>query len=230
MEINQFDTLTRSLTVAGSRRRVLALAFGGLISLGLARSDDVAAGGKCKPKCPECRKCKKGKNGKAGKCTGKKPNGAACPDGICQSGRCVAAVPPVCPPVCPVCQTCNAATGQCGVQSSQNGQAGQSCAGTKVCCSGTCCDPIHECNDAGVCATCAEVCGASCLCLTLADGGMTCSGLFSTCTPGETCSSTADCPDLKVCVTSVTNPNTNVTFQGCGVPVGSGVCWPNSAC
>ena len=63
MEVNQFDTLTRSLTGAGSRRRALALALGGLVTLGLVRSDDVAAGAKCKPKCPECKHCKKGKHG-----------------------------------------------------------------------------------------------------------------------------------------------------------------------
>src|SRR5215207_1922206 len=92
MELNQFDTLTRSLTAAGSRRRALALALGGLISLSLARSDDVAAGGKCKSKCPECQKCKKGKHGKKGKCK-PKPQGTACSVGSCQNGSCVA--PPV---------------------------------------------------------------------------------------------------------------------------------------
>jgi hypothetical protein len=92
MKVDQFDTFTRSLTVAGSRRRALALALGGLISLSLARSEDVAAGGRCKPKCSECKKCKKGKHGKKGKCK-PKPQGTACSVGSCQNGSCVA--PPV---------------------------------------------------------------------------------------------------------------------------------------
>src|SRR5215212_6677746 len=97
MEVNQFDTLTRSLTAAGSRRRALALALGGLVTLGLARSDDVAAGGKCKPKCPECKQCKKGKHGKKGKCK-PKPNGTACSAGSCQNGSCAAVTPQSSPP------------------------------------------------------------------------------------------------------------------------------------
>ena len=97
MEVNQFDTLTRSLTGAGSRRRALALALGGLVTLGLARSDDVAAGAKCKPKCPECKHCKKSKHGKKGKCK-PQPNGTACSVGSCQNGSCAAVTPQSPPP------------------------------------------------------------------------------------------------------------------------------------
>jgi hypothetical protein len=115
MEVNQFDTLTRSLTAAGSRRRALALALGGLISLGPVRSDDVAAGGKCKPKCPECKQCKKGKNGKTGKCK-PKPNGTACSVGSCQKGSCAAVAPqsPPPPPPQPQSPPCGAG-GPCRV-------------------------------------------------------------------------------------------------------------------
>ena len=104
MEVNQFDTLTRSLTGAGSRRRALALALGGLVTLGLVRSDDVAAGAKCKPKCPECKHCKKGKHGKKGKCK-PQPNGTACSVGSCQNGSCAALTPqsPPPPPQSPPC-------------------------------------------------------------------------------------------------------------------------------
>src|SRR3954466_4561497 len=63
-----------------------------------------------------------------------------------------------CPLVCPVCQTCNVSTGLCEAPPSSNGLAGQDCAAPRVCCSSSCCDPIHACNESGVCATCAEVC------------------------------------------------------------------------
>ena len=94
MDGPRFDTLTRSLTVAGTRRRALALVLSGAVGIvGLAHADDAAAGGKCKPKCGECKKCKKGKNGKKGKCK-PKANGTTCSVGSCQGGRCVA--PPFC--------------------------------------------------------------------------------------------------------------------------------------
>ena len=48
MDPPRFDSLARSLTAAGSRRRALALDLSGALgSLGLAHPDDAAAGGKC---------------------------------------------------------------------------------------------------------------------------------------------------------------------------------------
>ena len=88
LDSNHFDSLARSLTAAGSRRRALALALSGALGLfGLAHADDAAAGGKCKPQCKECKKCKKGKHGKKGKCK-PTPNGTACSVGSCQNGSC----------------------------------------------------------------------------------------------------------------------------------------------
>ena len=58
MDADRFDSLARSLTAAGSRRRALAAALSGALGLlGLAHPDDVAAAksGKCKPKCGECK-------------------------------------------------------------------------------------------------------------------------------------------------------------------------------
>ena len=83
----RFDTLTCSLTQTGSRRRALLTTLGGVLSsgLGLASVDETVAKKKCPP-------CKKRKNGK---CKKNKPNGTACDGGTCQSGRCVAAAPPL---------------------------------------------------------------------------------------------------------------------------------------
>jgi hypothetical protein len=120
MEVNRFDLLTRSLSVAGSRRSALALGLGGLVTLGLAHSEDVAAGGKCKPKCPECKQCKKGKNGKKGKCK-PKPNGTACSAGSCQNGSCAAVTPKSPPP--PQSPPCGAG-GPCRVFVSSTTYAG----------------------------------------------------------------------------------------------------------
>lgn len=81
MDADRFDSLARSLTVAGPRRRVLATAFAGALgALGLANSDEASAAksGKCKPKCGECEKCRKGECNKK---NGKKR---------CRRGRCVA--------------------------------------------------------------------------------------------------------------------------------------------
>jgi hypothetical protein len=107
MDADRFDTLTRALTAAGSRRRALTAALGGALSLlGLAHPDEAAAGGACKPACNECQSCKKGdcektKNGKKckkGKCQAK-DNQTGCSVGTCQSGSCVAAAPLSPPPV-----------------------------------------------------------------------------------------------------------------------------------
>jgi hypothetical protein len=88
MVIDRFDTLTRSLTTAGSRRRALA-ALGG--ALGTALSGSVVDGAAAKKKCPPCKKRKQGT------CKKKKPNGSTCPGGTCQGGRCVAVAPPPVP-------------------------------------------------------------------------------------------------------------------------------------
>jgi hypothetical protein len=141
-------------------------------------------------------------------------------------------VPPpvVCPPTCPVCQTCNASTGTCEVRPDGNALPGQNCQSPRVCCSGTCCEPIHACNAAGGCATCAEVCGPTCgYCFTLADGGTACGGDTLGCTLRSACVRTADCPAGSVCVTAVTNRHFNTTEQQCGV-VGSGSCYTMNPC
>jgi hypothetical protein len=68
----RFDILARSLTTAGSRRRVMTSLLG--LVFGAAMVEE--AGGR--KKCPPCKKSRQGK------CKGKKPDGAACPGGSCQ--------------------------------------------------------------------------------------------------------------------------------------------------
>src|SRR5687767_13492606 len=88
MDGPRFDTLTRSLTTTGSRRRALGgLLLGSLGRLG-SRADEATA--KKKP-CPPCKKRKKGK------CK-KKPDRTACNGGTCQGGNCVATQSPPPPP------------------------------------------------------------------------------------------------------------------------------------
>jgi hypothetical protein len=101
MDGTRFDSLARSLTTPGSRRRALAVAFTGALGLlGLEAPIETSAGksGKCLPECSECQTCQKGnckkKNGKTrcdrGKCKAK-TTGTPCGGGSCQSGSCVAA-------------------------------------------------------------------------------------------------------------------------------------------
>ena len=85
-----FDTLTRSLTTTGSRRRALGSLLAG--TLGLFGSQTEQAAARKKKQCPPCKKRKQGK------CRGTLPDGAACAGGTCLGGRCVAAAPPPPPP------------------------------------------------------------------------------------------------------------------------------------
>lgn len=79
MDPNHFDTLTRALTSAHSRRGALATALAGVLAtLG---ADHIAAKKKA---CPPCKKRK------TGKCKGTLPDGAGCKGGTCQGGKCVA--------------------------------------------------------------------------------------------------------------------------------------------
>jgi hypothetical protein len=139
MDARRFDTLARSLTAAGSRRRALA-ALGGALSLVFSAPavQDAAA----KKKCPPCKKRK------LGKCKGKKPDGTACADGSCQGGRCVASpVPPTPSPTpcstdkdCVEREFCQTDTGVCAPCRG----GGQSCVApgggfnTRLCCSNFC--------------------------------------------------------------------------------------------
>ena len=187
MDGPRFDTLTRSFTTTGSRRRALALALSGAAGIiGLTHAHDAAAGGKCRPKCKECKQCKKGKNGKKGKCK-PKPNGTACTAGTCQGGSCI----PICLDgikngsetdvdcggTCPRC-----ANGQSCVTRND-------CAGA-ICTGGTC----QACFPASSCAS-----GASCICRKPVGGGPgVCAG-----DPVGPAPSCAECPADTVCTPGV---------------------------
>jgi hypothetical protein len=130
MDAARFDTVARSLTGARSRRQALIAALGGACGLlGLAHTDDVGAGGKCKPACGECQTCKKGsckktahgKQCKKGRCQAR-DNGTACTGGSCQSGICVATPP-----------------------------CGAGCAADETCCGGACINTSGNVNHCGAC-------------------------------------------------------------------------------
>src|SRR5215217_7272703 len=81
MDEERFESLTRSLTTTGSRRRALIAALGGALSLDLGASSLQEAAAK-KKSCPACKKRQKGK------CK-PKPNGSSCAGGSCRGGRCI---------------------------------------------------------------------------------------------------------------------------------------------
>jgi hypothetical protein len=94
METHQFDSFVRSLGRATYRRCLLfSLALSPFAGLVARQADNAVAKKRHKKKgtkkeCPPCTKRKQGK------CKGTLPDGSACRAGTCQSGRCVAAVPP----------------------------------------------------------------------------------------------------------------------------------------
>jgi hypothetical protein len=207
MDEIRFDTLARSLTVAGSRRSAFAAGVIGTLGLlGLAISDDAQAkrsSGKCKPRCDECEKCNKGsckkKNGKKrchkGKC---KPKAAGAPcttfaGGFCVNGSCV-----------------NPQTDEANC-----GALGTACGPTQVCQAGSCfakstcpaTTPIVVCP--GMLAT---FCGGGgmCRCVQSTEGNVVCLsfagaqcpppvGNAAPCTTSATCPPGAACADMAGC-------------------------------
>jgi hypothetical protein len=143
--------------------------------------------------------------------------------------------PPVfCPPACPVCQTCNTTTGICEAQPRNNGLPGQECHAPRVCCSGACCDPVHACNRAGTCATCAEAClDTRCiLCINTVDRGTVCAGdAGGHC--DEPCTATAQCATGRVCALGWTDREVNATTfiaPLCSQPTGTAFCVTVTPC
>ncbi len=117
-----------------------------------------------------------------------------------------------CPTACPTCQTCDPVRGACVVNPRENGAPGTGCEAPTVCCGGTCCTGVRQCNPDGTCATCAEVCEANCgRCQNLAQGGTRCgNGARFVCE--LPCNTSADCrPDFPSCLESVTDRGTNET-------------------
>jgi hypothetical protein len=241
MDSRRFDALVRSFGEVRSRRGVVRF-LGGLGAGLVARlpTEPLTAKSRgCRPPCGECQECHKGKcfkhhgrkGCKAGTCK-PKANGIRCSNGgTCEAGVCVSFGG--CPPACPTCTACPSPAALCEAQ--PNGQPGHQCEKPKVCCNGACCDPIHECNDAGRCATCAEVCPKGCeLCLSTSEGRTFCSTADCAHCTGTPCKISSDCgvdaPFANNCVISVTDRATNTTTQGCGFAVGAGVCWDFIPC
>lgn len=229
MEDRPAALLIRRLHEASSRRTALGVALAGLPGF-LGLIDATAKRKRHKPTkrcshCGQCRHCVRGRCQAVA-------NGAGCRNGgICEAGACVGFAG--CPPGCPVCAACTSPAGLCETQ--PNGQAGNQCETPKVCCSGECCDPIHQCNADGACATCAEVCSSRCpICLSTTTGQTFCAVEGSTRCTGQACRLASDCgvdaPFASACVISVTNRATNTTTQGCGAPVGTGMCWDFTPC
>lgn len=171
MDGSRFDALTRTLTVAGSRRRAL----GGLLAgasgvLGTTAGD--AAAKKKKP-CPACKKRKKGK------CKGQLPDGASCPGGTCQGGKCV-------PP-----------TSECAGQP-DNARCGE--LGRGHCLAGVC-NPRPTCGEHstliedGDCSVC---CSGECEPITSGpDAGL---HLCTLAYPGQHCYASGECRGGRACI------------------------------
>jgi hypothetical protein len=165
MDAIRFDTLARSLTTSGSRRRAVAAALGSALGLfGLAHPDDAMAGGACKPACTECQSCKKGKCHKT-------KHGKKCKKGTCQptnDGLTCQNNP---------CRECRG--GIC------SNRASDTCQGTpcKACRDGTCSNKPNEtsCNGTGKCLT--GVCNAPPSCTQF-------DGICPLSTPEDCCSQT----------------------------------------
>jgi hypothetical protein len=225
MDTSRFDTLTRTLTSAGSRRRALVALSGVFgLAMGMASTQDSEA----KKKCPLCKKRKNGK------CKKNRPDGTACPGGTCQSGRCIAAAPSLPPP--PPCATAAA----CPVP-----PASQLCA-QATCIGGTCgigpkaantvCRPI-----AGECDVAAEVCegtGLNCPANQVkpantpctSDGNRCtldiCDGSSSTCThppvsDGTVCGTEQSCCGGTCCIAGDGCSNRRTCCRGLNKPCGS---------
>jgi hypothetical protein len=189
MDAERFDTLARIISTAGSRRRAVATAVGGALTLfGLVDSHEAAA--KKKKACPPCKKRKKGK------CKGKLPDGTGCPGGSCRAGSCIAASPPP-PPPC-------AATG-CPYGDVCQGQVCVNCLGAPCVNNGQCCTNFCAAFTACACAfgnfgpdfgctSNAQCCNGSC---NLATGKCDCDPAGSPCTDSSTCCGT--CSGSGVC-------------------------------
>jgi hypothetical protein len=201
MDADWFDTLARSLTAVGSRRRALTAAFAGSLGLlGLSHPDGSAAGGACKPACSECQTCKKGKchktkHGKVckkGTCQAKAES-IGCSTGRCQGGSCVAATGGNgCPEGQKPCGPACILAGQCCTSTD--------CPTGTTCCSHLCTDTT---TDPRHCGDCITICSVGTTCA----GGRCCTARGDDCTPADQCCGTDRC--------SVDLPNT--TCEACSV-------------
>jgi hypothetical protein len=186
MEVDRFDTLTRTLTTLGPRRAVLGHVLSGVLGLLGSQVADVSAKKKKKKNpCPPC------KARKLGTCKANVPDGSFCVGGTCQGGVCMVTVVP--PPLC------------AAPDGIKNGtETGVDCGGPcNRCGNGQGCATQHDCLSAfcanGVCQECAPgLCGSDsngpCAC-TVAKG----SGLFVCRTSEGFANSSCTCPPGTSC-------------------------------
>ena len=180
MDADRFDTLTRSLGSAGSRRRALGAALSGaLVALGVTDPDEASAArsARCRRRPGECERCDRGKcekkdgkkRCKAGKIKAK-AFGTPCSLGTCQNGACIAAATttmapptPPAPLTCPQGLTnCNGVCRNLDVEKANCGACGRECPGTnQACCSGGCRNLNRDSNN---CGACGNECGAGEVC------------------------------------------------------------------
>lgn len=244
MDGSAFDTLTKTLMTAGSRRRALGGVVLGVLGFLSSGSDETEAK---KKSCPPCKKRKKGK------CKANVPEGTGCTDtsgrgGTCQGGSCVATVVPPPPESCPSGQ--KPCQGRCiglliccddtdcpGGKTCQNGSCGCP-AGTKLCPDQVCrpCCVNEDCwpnranqGDGKVCQN------GTCIC-TVA-GTRQCPNLNGRC---GSCCEPSECSGGKVCTNQGLprpfacecdrfNTNANVDCGGKCIPAscGSQACGAN---
>jgi hypothetical protein len=204
MDPQLFDTLTRHLSRAGSRRRVLtalvASALGRVQSL--PRADRVAASGECDNPCPTDKPCCI-----KGKCRETCVGGTCCAD--CFAEVLLINEKPVL--VNPVC--CESPAGTICEHKKSGPGDDRCCYPNQVCVKGKCC--CDECEGAmvcgGKCCAIAACCNGKCckkgeICATKEEGGEeTCVRAnrdcvdVEECYPGETCHGGTCCSGLRVC-------------------------------
>ncbi len=183
MDAIAFDALSRMLSSAGSRRRVLT-AFRGVLSLTLGTASLQETEGK-KKKCPPCKK-----RNTRGKCKKNKADGTGCAGGTCQGGSCLATVtlPPPLPPALPATCSDGIQNGSetaidCGGPACPRCGVGQPCGGPTDCSTALCVN--------GVCAAC----GIGVACGNDSKGPCSCrGGVCFSLDLGSIASSCDDCP------------------------------------
>ena len=184
MNSHRFDAVTRTLTTAGSRRRVLA-ALGGLITLGALPASARKGKKAKKPKlnafrCVDVGKACQGKNGTccSGICQGKKPKKGkrdkskcvAHNAGICspETDSCTLGVGISCNPSNPNC-SCTLTTGNAGFCGSFTGNGTGGINECRVCSKDTDCQA-----EFGAGAACLVMGGAGCTAFCAATGRTAC--------------------------------------------------------
>lgn len=199
MDPTRFDTLTRSLTARGSRRRALAGALaGGLGAFGIATTEAK----KKKKDCPPCKKRKKGK------CKGTLPDGTGCTGGTCQGGSCVAAGEPApCIPQDPVALCADG----CGTRTDNCGRP-VVCAtcptGQKCLLNGSCATP---CLDNSDCPGEGPPGGCGCGTATTEAFARHCVLRITSCDDiPQSCTSTAECPQGQQCNYVACGPDSSI--------------------